>query len=228
MFTFVGDTVLDPFLGSGTTSLAAKNLVRNSIGYEINADFLPIIQNKLGVTSRNLFSDNTAYEIIVKKNLSADFSHKIESLPYVFKDKVRFDKKNDPRKLSFGSKVSGDEHKREEYYSVKRILSPEVIELNTGVQIRLIGVKTVQEKSKQAIEYLARATKGRRVFLKFDSLKHDNENRLFAYVYLKNKTFVNAHLLKRKLAVVDLTMDFKLKDKFVRILIEADSVERKN
>ena len=36
MFTFVGDTVLDPFLGSGTTCLAARNLQRNSIGYEIN------------------------------------------------------------------------------------------------------------------------------------------------------------------------------------------------
>lgn len=39
MFSFVGDTVLDPFLGSGTTCLAAKNLNRNSIGYEINKDF---------------------------------------------------------------------------------------------------------------------------------------------------------------------------------------------
>ncbi|MBW2135600.1 MAG: site-specific DNA-methyltransferase, partial [Deltaproteobacteria bacterium] len=41
MFSFVGETVLDPFLGSGTTSLAAKNLDRHSIGYEINEDFLP-------------------------------------------------------------------------------------------------------------------------------------------------------------------------------------------
>ena len=35
MFSFVGDTVLDPFMGSGTTALAASNLNRNSIGYEI-------------------------------------------------------------------------------------------------------------------------------------------------------------------------------------------------
>ncbi len=41
MFSFKGETVLDPFLGSGTTSLAAKNLQRNSIGYEINEEYLP-------------------------------------------------------------------------------------------------------------------------------------------------------------------------------------------
>ena len=47
MFSFVGDTVLDPFLGSGTTCLVAKNLNRNSIGYEINKDSLPAIQKKI-------------------------------------------------------------------------------------------------------------------------------------------------------------------------------------
>ncbi|MFW5702249.1 MAG: DNA-methyltransferase, partial [Bacteroidota bacterium] len=36
MFAFAGETVLDPFMGSGTTALAAKKLDRNSIGYEIN------------------------------------------------------------------------------------------------------------------------------------------------------------------------------------------------
>ena len=47
MFSFVGDMVLDPFLGSGTTTLAAKNLDRNSIGFEINKKFLPIIKEKM-------------------------------------------------------------------------------------------------------------------------------------------------------------------------------------
>jgi site-specific DNA-methyltransferase (adenine-specific) len=42
MFAFVGDTVLDPFWGSGTTTLAARNLNRNSIGYEINPEFIEI------------------------------------------------------------------------------------------------------------------------------------------------------------------------------------------
>jgi site-specific DNA-methyltransferase (adenine-specific) len=47
MYSFWGETVLDPFLGSGTTSLAAELEGRRSIGYEINAAFEPLIRQKL-------------------------------------------------------------------------------------------------------------------------------------------------------------------------------------
>ncbi|MGB7511192.1 MAG: site-specific DNA-methyltransferase [Pelodictyon phaeoclathratiforme] len=47
MFAFRGDMSLDPFMGSGTTSLAAKNLERNSVGYEINPEFIEIARQKL-------------------------------------------------------------------------------------------------------------------------------------------------------------------------------------
>jgi len=46
-YSYIGETVLDPFCGSGTTLLAAKNLNRNGIGYEINRDFSKIIKQKL-------------------------------------------------------------------------------------------------------------------------------------------------------------------------------------
>jgi len=55
MYTFWGETVLDPFLGSGTTMLAAHQEGRSSIGYEINPDFEQLIREKLGVGSANLF-----------------------------------------------------------------------------------------------------------------------------------------------------------------------------
>lgn len=63
MFSFVGETVLDPFLGSGTTTLAAKNLGRNSIDYEINENFLPVIQNKIGMNQESIFQ-GADFEII--------------------------------------------------------------------------------------------------------------------------------------------------------------------
>jgi len=48
LYTFKGETVLDPFLGSGTTSKVARALDRNSLGYEVNKDYLPIIRGKAG------------------------------------------------------------------------------------------------------------------------------------------------------------------------------------
>jgi site-specific DNA-methyltransferase (cytosine-N4-specific) len=47
MFSVKTDTILDPFLGSGTTTKVAIQLKRNSIGYEINSKLLPIIEEKL-------------------------------------------------------------------------------------------------------------------------------------------------------------------------------------
>ena len=42
-----GDTILDPFLGSGTTAVACKNLNRNYIGIEISPDYVKIAQDRL-------------------------------------------------------------------------------------------------------------------------------------------------------------------------------------
>jgi excisionase family DNA binding protein len=45
-YTYIGETILDPFCGSGTTLFAAKHLRRNGVGYEINANFRKIIESK--------------------------------------------------------------------------------------------------------------------------------------------------------------------------------------
>lgn len=63
MFSFTGDTVLDPFLGSGTTILAACKLDRNSIGIEINPKFLNFIRAKLGISQKKLFQEEAVFEI---------------------------------------------------------------------------------------------------------------------------------------------------------------------
>jgi DNA modification methylase len=47
MFTVKGDVVLDPFLGSGTTTRIAMQTARNSVGYEIDDSLLPLIKSKI-------------------------------------------------------------------------------------------------------------------------------------------------------------------------------------
>jgi len=120
MFSFVNDTVLDPFLGSGTTSLAAKKLERSSIGYEINPEFLPLIKDKLSIRQKTIFED-ADFEIIRQNKADMDYKEAVKQLPYTFKDPVKFDKKVDPRKLQFGSKINNQNSKREKYYSIKKI-----------------------------------------------------------------------------------------------------------
>ncbi len=205
MFSFTGDTVLDPFLGSGTTCLAARNLNRNSVGYEINKDFLPLIKVKLKVDSK----------VVEQEKMDIDFKKEIQKLPYVFKDPVKFNKKIDPKKLRFGSKIDNSDHKRETYYSVKEIISPEIVLLNNDLKVRLIGVKENKEINGKALQFLKEKLKGQKVFLKFDAIKHDDNGNLLCYLYLKNKTFINAHMVKNKLANVDFSLNFKYKNRFI-------------
>ena len=47
MFSFVGDTVLDPFVGSGTTCLAAAQAGRHSVGYDIEESYLDLAERRL-------------------------------------------------------------------------------------------------------------------------------------------------------------------------------------
>lgn len=56
MFSFFGDTVLDPFCGTGTTMLAAIKTNRNSVGVEIDSAYCEMTMQRLEVESRTLFS----------------------------------------------------------------------------------------------------------------------------------------------------------------------------
>jgi len=64
LFSYVGETVLDPFLGSGTTSAVARKLRRNSIGYEIDKSLLEIIKKKIGFYQKDLFGQEDTIEFI--------------------------------------------------------------------------------------------------------------------------------------------------------------------
>lgn len=211
MFSFVGETVFDPFAGSGTTLLAAKNLNRNSIGYEINKDFAPIIGEKLGINQISLCDDSKVIftEDHIRNNAL------LNRLPYIFHDPHSMDKKVDVKKLQFGSKIDKSEAKREELFNVKNVITPDKIELNNGLIIRLLGVKPNLQYQDKAIKFLKEKFQKRKVFLKYDSVKFDAENNLLSYVYLDNKTFINNHLIRTGYVDVDTSFDYTWQKKFL-------------
>ena len=56
MFSFVGDTVLDPFMGTGTTNAAAAKWGRNSIGCELAPAYFRAANERLRAAAADLFS----------------------------------------------------------------------------------------------------------------------------------------------------------------------------
>ncbi len=212
MFSFPNETVLDPFIGSGTTAYVSKILNRNSIGYEINPNFISIIKDRIGESDAFAKSE---IETIKQECINPNFEEKIKFLPYKFVDLHKLDKKIDVKKIQYGSKLDANSTgKREDFFTVKEIISPELIKLNNDLIIRLIGIRQNAEINGKANEYLINKLRGKKVFLKYDEQKHDSENNLMVYLYLENKTFINAHLLKENLVFVDNSFNFKYKNKF--------------
>lgn len=213
MFSFSGETIFDPFLGSGTTTLAAKNLGRNSIGYEINKEFESIIKEKLNINQLSFDSDTIEF---LEDNNKSNYS--FDKLPYIFEDAHKLDKKIDIKKNKFGSKIDNSKEKREDLFSVKEVISPNKILLNNGMQIKLLGIKEKDNFTLQAINYLKEKFNKRKIYLKYDLQKYDKNNNLMCYVYLDNKTFINNHLIRTGFVDVETNFDYSCKKKFIKSL----------
>jgi site-specific DNA-methyltransferase (adenine-specific) len=67
MFSFVGDTVLDPFVGSGTVMVAAMRTGRNSIGVEIDPDYLEMSARRLRQEAEQFRLFDRAPELMIRR-----------------------------------------------------------------------------------------------------------------------------------------------------------------
>jgi len=68
LFSYVGETILDPFAGSGTTMKIARDLGRNSIGIEIKEELIPIVKKKTGFDEQKRIDGNTdTFEVIIRE-----------------------------------------------------------------------------------------------------------------------------------------------------------------
>ncbi len=206
MYSFIGDTVLDPFLGSGTTARVARKLNRHAIGYEINPEFVPIIQKKIGDDLPLLNGGNNIEWV------HRDIHPQPEPVNYVpsIQDASPM---IDPQRLKF---------KNQDYYRVLEIKDPQTLVLDTGLVVQFRGIKIV--KPHDTMKYLKEYVLRKEVFLKFDnsnsiqSKSVDSESPVMeAYVYLKNKIFINAYLIRTGMAITDRSKSFLQKKKFLEI-----------
>ena len=69
LFSYKGETVLDPFLGSGTTIKVAVEQGRNAVGYEIDVELIEIIKQKVGIDDFSLLKEYKNFDIIIRDDV---------------------------------------------------------------------------------------------------------------------------------------------------------------
>ena len=198
MFTFVGDTVLDPFLGSGTTLKAALDLGRNGLGYEINESFMEIIREKVGLKEgQPLF---TSVQIIKREEGTPEISS-LNYHPRIQDSSVLRNQENLSKKSQILPKVAA-------------IQDEKTILLDDGSLVRFLGIHI--EKPEETKKYFHEYLLGKNVVLK-DATATGENGMVSAYIYLKNKIFINAYLIKSGLASPDFEVEHRYSEKFRRL-----------
>lgn len=132
---------------------------------------------------------------------------------------------------------------------VKRVIDGDTLQLESGERVRLIGIdtpeihesdklyrdahrtqqdiRTIQEMGRRAWEFTEKLVEGKRVSLEFDVEKYDKYDRLLAYVYLKDGTFINAEIVKQGFAsLMTIPPNVKYAHFFLKLYQEARNNRR--
>jgi len=132
---------------------------------------------------------------------------------------------------------------------VKRVVDGDTLQLESGERVRLIGIDTpemheseklqrdaartkqgqatIQKLGRRSYEFTKDLVEGKRVSLEFDVEKHDRYKRLLAYVYLKDRTFVNAKIIEEGYAsLMTIPPNVKYADLFLSLYQEAREKRR--
>lgn len=127
---------------------------------------------------------------------------------------------------------------------VTRVIDGDTLQLESGERIRLIGIDTpemhasdklyrdsqrskqdvrmIKELGRRAYEFTKNLVENKRVSLEFDVERHDKYNRVLAYVYLKDGTFINAEIVKQGYAnLMTVPPNVKYADLFLKLYQEA-------
>ena len=124
----------------------------------------------------------------------------------------------------------------EEWSRVKRVIDGDTIVLSDNQRVRYIGINTPETKhpskaaelfGREAYKFNKKLVEGKKVRLEFDAEKYDRYDRLLAYVYLEDGTFVNAEIIKQGYAYIyTVPPNVKYADLFLKLQQQAREKDR--
>ncbi len=199
MFSFAGETVLDPFLGSGTTARVALEWNRCVVGWELNADYLPLIREKICPEQLGLELDCGNAQI----EFAAAPPAQPTGAPPHYRPHVA---DANPLKDIAGEKAA---RQSEPLFKVSEVLNERTLKMEDGREVTLLGLEISRAQCADARSYLEQSVRGQRVYLR------DDGNPTEAYLLLKNKLFVNRKMIEAGLADAA-DVPHKWRNKFMR------------
>jgi DNA modification methylase len=185
MFSFPGDTVLDPFLGTGTTAVAAVRLGRNAVGYEINRAFVEIARASL--------SGIAGTDCVVRETATGTASSAAPSTGPREPDSWR---PSIPDLLPTPGQASTP--RQPELATVFEVGPDCTLLLDTGIRVQFLDLRITDAAA--ALRYLKDRVLKKKVFLREETPAGDCLVR--ARVILKNRISINAQLVKAGMAEV--------------------------
>ena len=204
MFTFPGETVLDPFLGSGTTMKVARELGRSSVGFEIHPEFEKVIREKAGFSAQlDLLHPEDEFVVV----------HALDK-PVGRTQQARSDGSASAVQGGFGSVIRrGDSRAREEFHRVAEVSSVNEFRLSSGAELRLAGGVENGHQS-EAVRYFRDLVDGRPVYVRYEGDATDASP--LVYLHLKNRTCINSKLIRSGFADADESREYRLRQRYVR------------
>jgi len=190
MFSFAGETVLDPFMGSGTTAQAALELGRSAIGYELQEEFLQLIRERLGflMTAESQTLDCAPVALTGKY------------VPHIA----------DANQLA---EIKAPRPKPGRTAKVTSILGPTSLELDDGSQITLLGIKVEASQHQAATEYLGKFVRRKKVRV----VAVGTDDPSASYLYLSNAIFINRKMIEMGIARCDEECQHRFSGKFLAL-----------
>jgi site-specific DNA-methyltransferase (adenine-specific) len=235
MFTFPGETVLDPFLGSGTTSVAAHRLGRHSVGYEINPEFRATIEKRIRETGELFDSEEPAQiEFVVREKNPADFSDRIarwsagkSATPSQIRRAV------DSREKDFGTRVTLQPLSKKELPRMRFACDDCSLTVTGGREIKLLGVEPwpsteapADGRDRASTHLWKMVGPGSGLTLSDDNGPLPEGSEAPAYVHLSNKKFINARMIRDGFARADRSCTYRHRKRFEQYEAEAREAGR--
>lgn len=192
MFSFRDETVLDPFLGSGTTAAVANGLGRRAVGVELNEDYLDLIYKKVG-------ADRLGEKRFVVEHAAAPdpdgLTARMATWRYRFTDYTEGLSRRTPTLTK-----SQAAFRAAPRYRISAVSDATTLETTQGTRIRLAGVVPIAGRDPEAMAFLS-SHRGQKIVLLDD--EEVSEGLRSGVVLLENHTFLNGRLLRTGSVAID-------------------------